>query len=115
MSRPCANCPPARSRAYSNRPSNRISRRPCSAAGLRYAHQGGRNPPRIVVHGNQTDKLPAAYKRYLANRFRAAFKLVGVPLLLTFKTGDNPYKDKKNVLTARQIKKKRRLMSHAKR
>jgi GTPase len=82
---------------------------------LRYAHQGGRNPPRIVVHGNQTDKLPAAYKRYLANRFREAFKLIGVPLLLTFKTGDNPYKDKKNVLTVRQIKKKRRMMSHVKR
>ena len=64
---------------------------------LRYAHQGGRNPPRIVVHGNQTEKLPAAYKRYLANRFRDAFKLVGVPLLLSFKTGDNPYKGKKNV------------------
>jgi GTPase len=82
---------------------------------LRYAHQGGKNPPRIVVHGNQTDKLPASYKRYLANRFREAFKLVGVPLLLSFKTGDNPYKDKKNVLTARQIKKKRRMMSHVKR
>ncbi len=82
---------------------------------LRYAHQGGRNPPLIVVHGNQTDKLPASYKRYLANRFREAFRLVGVPLLLTFKTGDNPYKDKKNVLTMRQVKKKRRLMEHIKR
>ncbi|MEQ1438570.1 ribosome biogenesis GTPase Der [Fontimonas sp. SYSU GA230001] len=81
---------------------------------LRYAHQGGRNPPRIVVHGNQTDKLPLAYKRYLANRFREAFKLTGVPLLLSFKTGDNPYKDKKNELTARQIKKKRRLMAKVK-
>ncbi|MES0874370.1 ribosome biogenesis GTPase Der [Sinimarinibacterium thermocellulolyticum] len=82
---------------------------------LRYAHQGGRNPPRIVVHGNQTEKLPVAYKRYLANRFRDAFELVGVPLLLTFKTGDNPYKDKKNVLSARQIRKRRRLMAHVKR
>jgi GTPase len=82
---------------------------------LRYAHQGGKNPPRIVVHGNQTDKLPVAYKRYLANRFRDAFKLVGVPLLLAFKTGENPFKDKKNELSARQIKKKKRLMSHVKR
>ncbi|MEW6168557.1 MAG: ribosome biogenesis GTPase Der [Pseudomonadota bacterium] len=82
---------------------------------LRYAHQGGKNPPRIVVHGNQTDKLPVAYKRYLANRFREAFKLIGVPLLLSFKTGENPFKDKKNELSARQIKKKKRLMSHVKR
>ncbi|MFA5940219.1 MAG: ribosome biogenesis GTPase Der [Sinimarinibacterium sp.] len=81
---------------------------------LRYAHQGGRNPPRIVVHGNQTEKLPLSYKRYLANRFREAFKLTGVPLLLSFKTGDNPFKDKKNELTARQIKKKRRLMAKVK-
>ncbi|QHS11445.1 ribosome biogenesis GTPase Der [Sinimarinibacterium sp. NLF-5-8] len=81
---------------------------------LRYAHQGGKNPPRIVVHGNQTDKLPEAYKRYLANRFRAAFKLVGVPLLLSFKTSDNPYKDKKNQLSGRQIKKRRRLMARVK-
>ncbi|SFF54671.1 GTP-binding protein [Fontimonas thermophila] len=82
---------------------------------LRYAHQGGRNPPRIVIHGNQTEKLPAAYKRYLANRFREAFNLTGVPLLLSFKTGDNPFKDRQNTLTARQIKKKRRLMAHVKR
>ncbi|SEQ58207.1 GTP-binding protein [Solimonas aquatica] len=82
---------------------------------LRYAHQGGRNPPRIVVHGNQTEKLPESYKRYLANQFRAALALKGVPLLLSFKTGDNPYKDKKNELTGRQIKKKRRLMARVKR
>ena len=81
---------------------------------LRYAHQSGRNPPRIMVHGNQTDKLPDSYKRYLANQFRAALKLVGVPLLLSFKTGDNPFKDKKNELTQRQIKKKRRLMARVK-
>ncbi|MGH8431197.1 MAG: ribosome biogenesis GTPase Der, partial [Solimonas sp.] len=81
---------------------------------LRYAHQGGQNPPTIVVHGNQTARLPDVYKRYLTNRFREAFKLVGVPLVLQFKTGDNPFKDKKNVLTKRQIKKKRRLMERVK-
>ncbi|WP_020648562.1 ribosome biogenesis GTPase Der [Solimonas variicoloris] len=81
---------------------------------LRYAHQGGRNPPKIVIHGNQTEKLPESYKRYLANRFREALKLKGVPLLLSFKTGDNPFKDKKNQLTGRQIKKKRRLMARVK-
>ena len=81
---------------------------------LRYAHQGGSNPPQIVIHGNQTDKLPVTYKRYLANEFRNHFELKGVPLVLTFKTGDNPFKDKKNVLTDRQIKKKRRLREHFK-
>ncbi|HEX4895217.1 MAG TPA: ribosome biogenesis GTPase Der [Solimonas sp.] len=81
---------------------------------LRYAHQGGSNPPQIVVHGNQTEKLPVAYKRYLANQFRAAFKLKGVPLVMSFKTGDNPFKGKKNELTGRQIKKKKRLMARVK-
>ncbi|HSW12157.1 MAG TPA: ribosome biogenesis GTPase Der [Solimonas sp.] len=81
---------------------------------LRYAHQAGSNPPQIVVHGNQTEKLPDVYKRYLTNRFREAFKLVGVPLVLSFKTGDNPFKGKKNQLTGRQIKKKRRLMERVK-
>ena len=82
---------------------------------LRYAHQGGSNPPQIVIHGNQTDKLPVSYKRYLANEFRDHFQLKGVPLVLTFKTGDNPYKDKKNVLTPRQQKSRKRLIERHKR
>ena len=82
---------------------------------LRYAHQGGRNPIRIIVHGNQTERLPLSYKRYLANHFRDALALKGVPLILEFKTGDNPYKHKKNELTGRQIKKKKRLIERAKR
>lgn len=91
---------------------------PASIAGrtkLRYAHQGGKNPLQIVIHGNQTDRLTADYKRYLANAFRAAFKLAGVPLLLTFKTGDNPFRNKRNTLTPRQVKKRRRLMQHVRR
>ncbi len=75
---------------------------------LRYAHQIGTNPIQILIHGNQTEKLPTSYHRYLINEFREAFALVGVPIMLSFKTGVNPYKDKKNVLTDRQIKKKRR-------
>ncbi|MGH8529003.1 MAG: ribosome biogenesis GTPase Der [Nevskiales bacterium] len=59
---------------------------------LRYAHQGGNNPPVIVVHGNQTEKLPVSYKRYLVHRFREAFKLWGTPVQLVFKTGENPYR-----------------------
>lgn len=58
---------------------------------LRYAHQGGRNPPRIVIHGNQTQKLNEPYRRYLINRIREHFKLVGVPLALEFRNSENPY------------------------
>jgi len=82
---------------------------------LRYAHQGGQNPPLIVIHGNQTTDVPLQYKRYLINAFVKRLKLVGTPLQIVFKTGDNPYKDKKNKLTKHQIDKKRRLMKHVKR
>ncbi|MGH8516491.1 MAG: ribosome biogenesis GTPase Der [Panacagrimonas sp.] len=77
---------------------------------LRYAHQSGRNPPKIMIHGNQTEKLPVAYRRYLVNEFRAHFKLKGVPLQVEFKTGDNPFKDKKNKLTPRQIASRKRMI-----
>lgn len=76
---------------------------------LRYAHQGGRNPPIIVIHGNQTDAVPETYRRYLINRFRKALDLSGTPLRLEFKSGSNPYEGKRNTLTARQIAKKQRL------
>lgn len=69
---------------------------------LRYAHQGGRRPPVIVIHGNQTDRLPMVYKRYLINFFRQQLKLTGTPIRLEFKTGENPYADKRNKLTPRQ-------------
>lgn len=81
---------------------------------LRYAHQGGRNPPVIVIHGNQTEKLPESYRRYLVNRFRKAFKLKGTPVRLAFKTGDNPYKGRRNKLTPRQQRQRKRLMKHVK-
>jgi GTP-binding protein len=60
---------------------------------LRYAHQGGMNPPVIVIHGNSLDKVPNAYTRFLEGRFRKAFDLVGTPLRIEYKTSDNPYKD----------------------
>lgn len=82
---------------------------------LRYAHQGGRNPPVIVIHGNQTENLPEAYRRYLVNRFRKAFRLKGTPVRLSFKTGDNPYKGRRNKLTPRQERKRDRLMKRVKR
>jgi len=81
---------------------------------LRYAHQGGRNPPVIVIHGNQTERVPEAYRRYLINRFRKAFKLRGTPVRLSFKTGENPYKGRRNKLTPRQERRRKRLIKHAK-
>lgn len=81
---------------------------------LRYAHQGGRNPPVIVIHGNQTDKLPEAFRRYLINRFRKAFKLKGTPVRLAFKTGKNPFAGRRNTLTPRQERKRKRLMKRVK-
>ena len=58
---------------------------------LRYAHQGGRNPPRIIIHGNQTDSVPDAYTRYLSNVFRKTFDLVATPVAIEYRTDTNPY------------------------
>lgn len=58
---------------------------------LRYAHQGGRNPPRIVIHGNQTAAVPEAYTRYLANVFRKAYDLFATPVFIEYRTDVNPY------------------------
>lgn len=82
---------------------------------LRYAHQGGRNPPVIVVHGNQTDRLPEAYRRYLINRYRKVFRLKGTPVRLQLKSSDNPFKGRRNKLTPRQERKRKRLMKFTKR
>ncbi len=59
---------------------------------LRYAHQGGRNPPRIVIHGNQTVSVPDAYTRYLANVFRKTFDLFATPVFIEYRTDKNPFK-----------------------
>lgn len=61
---------------------------------LRYAHQGGMNPPVIVVHGNSLEHVTDSYKRFLEGRFRKEFKLVGTPLRIEMKTSKNPYADK---------------------
>lgn len=58
---------------------------------LRYAHQGGSNPPLIVIHGNALDQVSQSYQRYLENTFREAFQLRGTPLRVEFRTGRNPY------------------------
>lgn len=79
---------------------------------LRYAHQGGKNPPLIVIHGNQTSAVPDSYRRYLINAFRQHLHLQGTPLRIEFKTGDNPYKGRKNKLTPRQMAKRKRMVRH---
>lgn len=81
-------------------------------AKLRYAHLGGNNPPRIVIHGNRVEELPDGYRRYLENRFRQQLKLEGTPLKVEFKNGDNPFAGRKNVLTERQVRRRQRLLKH---
>ena len=83
-------------------------------AKLRFAHPSGTNPPTFVVHGNRLRTLTETYKRYLENFFRKRFKLVGTPIKFIFKEGVNPYEGKKNVLTNKQVAKKRRLIRHVK-
>lgn len=61
---------------------------------MRYAHQGGKNPPIIVIHGNKTEHLPDAYKRYLMSFFIEKLKLKGTPVRIELKSGDNPYATK---------------------
>ncbi|SHE23273.1 ribosome biogenesis GTPase Der [methanotrophic endosymbiont of Bathymodiolus puteoserpentis (Logatchev)] len=81
---------------------------------LKHAHQGGRNPPIIVIHGNQTESLSAAYERYLINYYRQKLKLEGTPIRIVFKSPKNPFKEIKNKLSDRQLFKKKRLMEHNK-
>ncbi|MFC3715614.1 ribosome biogenesis GTPase Der [Luteimonas soli] len=84
-------------------------------AKLRFAHPGAENPPTFIVHGTRLKTLSETYRRYLENFFRKRFKLVGTPVRFVFKEGENPYKDKKNVLSERQVAKKKRLIRHVKR
>ncbi|NIB43960.1 ribosome biogenesis GTPase Der [Pseudomaricurvus alkylphenolicus] len=79
---------------------------------LRYAHSGGHNPPIIVIHGNQTDKIPGHYTKYLEKTFRRALDLHGTPVRIQFKTTENPFEGRKNKLTDRQLQKKQRLTKH---
>ncbi len=69
---------------------------------LRYAHMGGMNPPIIVVHGNQVERVPDAYRRYLQNVFRHVLKMRGTPLRIEFKSGENPFSGRRNKLTPLQ-------------
>ncbi len=84
-------------------------------AKMRYAHQGGRNPPRVVIHGSRVKQLPSAYQRYLEGFLRKRFKLVGTPIRLDFREGANPFEGKRNPLTERQQRKRKRLVRHVRR
>jgi len=81
---------------------------------LRYAHMGGKNPPIVVIHGNQTDAVPDTYRRYLSSFYRRVLKLTGTPVKIEFKQGENPFKGNRNPLTKRQVKKRQRLREHIK-
>lgn len=81
---------------------------------LRYIHFGGIYPTKFIIHSNISNKIPANFKRYLINSYREELNLKSVELNLIFKKGRNPFEGKKNQLSARQIKKKNRLVRHVK-
>jgi GTP-binding protein len=58
---------------------------------LKFAHQGGKNPPLVVIHGNRVDAVPATYRRYLSNAVRTGFRLEGTPVEIEFRAGENPF------------------------
>ncbi len=79
---------------------------------LRYAHAGGQNPPRIVIHGKQTEKLPAHYIRYLEKTFRELLKLEGTPIKIELKSDVNPYTKGEENLSQQQVARKRRIQKN---
>lgn len=80
---------------------------------LRYAHAGGSNPPVIVVHGNQTAKVPASYQRYLEKVYRRQLDLIGTPIKIEFKSGENPFSEQRGDMTQRQQERKSRIKRNA--
>mgnify|MGYP003305431006 CR=1 FL=1 len=77
---------------------------------LKYAHQGGVQPPTFIIYGNQTKKLRDNYKRFIEGQIRTRFSLLGTPIKLFFKDSKNPYSGRKNKLSSRQWKKRRRII-----
>ena len=80
---------------------------------MRYVHFGGIHPTKLIIHSNVSSKIPSNFKQYLINSFRDELDLKSIDLKINFKKGDNPYDGKKNKLTSRQIKKKKRLVKYA--
>jgi GTP-binding protein len=81
---------------------------------LKHVHFGGINPTTLVIHSNQDKKIPQNYRKYLENSFRSSLKLQSIQLKLIFRKSDNPFENKVNKLTERQIKKRQRMMKHVK-
>jgi len=81
---------------------------------LKFVNQSDVFPPTLTFHGNHVQSVPKNYERFLKNFFISSLKLTNTPIKINFKSGDNPFKDKKNILSARQIQKKRRLMKFVK-
>lgn len=81
---------------------------------LKYAHPGGHNPPIIVIHGNQSNRLLDSYKRYLANYYRRSLQIIGTPIRIQFQESDNPFAGRQNKLTPVQLRKRKRLMKFIK-
>ena len=81
---------------------------------LRYVHAGGKNPPKIVIHGNNLKELKDSYTKYLENFFRNKLSLGETPLSILYKEQSNPFKNKPNKLTDRQIKKRKRIVKRRK-
>ena len=79
---------------------------------MRYVHFGGIHPTKLIIHSNISSKVPSNIKKYLINSFRDELNLRSIDLKIIFKKGENPYDGKKNKLTSRQIKKKKRLINH---
>ena len=80
---------------------------------LRYAHQGGRYPPIIVIHGTQAERTPDHYKRYLENAFRKGLRLEGTPIRIELRSSENPFAGRRNPLTRRQKARRRRVIRHS--
>jgi GTP-binding protein len=81
---------------------------------LRYAHAGGHNPPIIVIHGKQTDKIPDSYSRYLEKTFRKILRLEGTPIRIQYRSDENPFIRHEKDLTYQQVAQKRRIKKNRK-
>ena len=82
---------------------------------LKHVHFGGINPTTLIIHSNQDKKIPQNYRKYLENSFRASLKLQSIQLKLIFRKSENPFENKVNKLTERQVKKRQRMMKHVRR
>jgi len=81
---------------------------------MKYAHAGGYNPPLVIIHGNQVTNMPESYKRYLTNYFRRSLELMGTPIKIEFRAGDNPFSGRRNKLSLSQQRKRKRMLRFVK-